>query len=78
MPVSGGRFAAPDGEHGRLHHRLLRQALSLARQDFRQDAARACRGIEDALDESAARLIEHGVLDDVHDAPARRIVTTDS
>lgn len=70
-------FPAPDGEDDWLHHRLLQQALALAQQAIQQDAARAYRTIEDTLDETAARLLEQGVLDDVHDAPARRIVTTD-
>ncbi|MFF4508394.1 hypothetical protein [Streptomyces sp. NPDC001401] len=70
-------FPAPGGEDDWLHHRLLRQALSLAQQAIQQDGADAYRTIENTLDETAARLLEQGVLDDVHDAPARRIVTTD-
>lgn len=70
-------FPAPRGEDGWLHHRLLQQALVLAQQGIQQDAADAYRTIESTLDETAARLLEQGVLTDVHDAPARRIVTAD-
>ncbi|WOX15522.1 hypothetical protein [Streptomyces sp. N50] len=70
-------FPAPGGEDDWLHHRLLQQALALAQQAIQQDAADAYRTIENTLDETAVRLLEQGVLDDVHDAPARRIVTTD-
>ncbi|MEU1280283.1 hypothetical protein [Streptomyces sp. NPDC005805] len=70
-------FPAPGGEGDWLHHRMLRQALARAQQAIAQDAVAAYRAIENALDETAARLLERQVLDDVHDAPARRIVTTD-
>ncbi|MBK3571100.1 hypothetical protein JHN47_46345, partial [Streptomyces sp. MBT62] len=70
-------FPTPGGEDDWRHHRLLQQALSLAQQAIQQDGADAYRIIENTLDETAAQLLEQGVLDDVHDAPARRIVTTD-
>ncbi|MEU3430546.1 hypothetical protein [Streptomyces gardneri] len=70
-------FPAPDGNGDWLHHRLLRQALARAQQGIQQDAVAAYKVVEDTLDETAAQLLEKHVLDDVHDAPARRIVTTD-
>ncbi|MFG3105066.1 hypothetical protein ACGFZL_31740 [Streptomyces sp. NPDC048182] len=70
-------FPPPGGDGDWLHQRLLRQALARAQQAIAQDAVAAYRAIENALDETAARLLEQQVLDDVHDAPARRIVTTD-
>ncbi|MEU8990452.1 hypothetical protein AB0C98_29155 [Streptomyces sp. NPDC048558] len=70
-------FPAPGGKDEWLHHLLLQQALVLAQQGIQQDAANAYRTIENTLDETAARLLEQGVLGDVYDAPARRIVTTD-
>jgi hypothetical protein len=59
------------------HRRLIQQSLALAQQAIQKDAADIYRTIENALDDTAARLLDQGILDDVHDAPARRIVTTD-
>ncbi|WP_328443436.1 hypothetical protein OG780_44120 [Streptomyces sp. NBC_00386] len=70
-------FPAPNGDDDWCHHRLIQQALALAQQAIAQDAADLYRTIENTLDDTATRLIGQGVLDDVHDAPARRIVTTD-
>ncbi|MFE4758004.1 hypothetical protein ACFRIB_48915 [Streptomyces mirabilis] len=70
-------FPAPNGDDDWRHRRLLQQALALAQQAIAQDAADLYRTIENALDDTAARLLDQGVLDDVPDAPARRIVTTD-
>ncbi|MBK3574078.1 hypothetical protein JHN63_09640 [Streptomyces sp. MBT65] len=75
--IAAGAFPASGGEDDWLHRRLLQQAVALGQQAIRQDAAEAYRAVESALDETAARLLEQGVLDDVHDAPARRIVATD-
>ncbi|WP_406326525.1 hypothetical protein [Streptomyces sp. NBC_00203] len=70
-------FPPPNGDDDWHHRRLLQQALTLAQQAIAQDAADIYRTIENALDDTAARLLSQGILDDVHDAPARRIVTTD-
>jgi hypothetical protein len=70
-------FPPPNGDDDWRHRRLLQQALARAQQAIGQDAADIYRTIENALDDTAARLLSQGALDDVHDAPARRIVTTD-
>jgi hypothetical protein len=75
LEAAAEAFPAPDDD---WHHRhLVRQALALAQQGIQQDADDAYRAIEEKLDDAAGRLLEQGVLDDVHDAPARRIVTAD-
>ncbi|MFD8737442.1 hypothetical protein ACFV06_21320 [Streptomyces sp. NPDC059618] len=70
-------FPPPNGNDDWRHRRLLQQALTLAQQAIQKDAADIYRTIENALDDTAARLLNQGALDDVHDAPARRILVTD-
>ncbi|WRZ87767.1 hypothetical protein OHB54_00865 [Streptomyces sp. NBC_01007] len=70
-------FPPPNGDDDWRHRRLIQQSLTLAQQAIQRDAADIYRTIENALDDTAARLLDQGVLDDVHDAPARRIFTTD-
>ncbi|MFE2533694.1 hypothetical protein [Streptomyces sp. NPDC059371] len=70
-------FPPLNGNDDWRHRRLLQQALALAQQAIQKDAADIYRTIENALDDTAARLLNQGILDDVHDAPARRILVTD-